>query len=65
MAGSSNPDAPRAVPRRKQRIEDRKQRMENRGQKTENRGRKSEIRICPLTYIAPAKLRLGIYYLRK
>jgi hypothetical protein len=37
MAGSSNPDAPRAVPRKKQGTEDREQRTENRGQKTEVR----------------------------
>jgi hypothetical protein len=43
MAGSSNPDAPRAVPRKKQGIEDREQRTENRGQRTEDREQDNRI----------------------
>jgi len=43
MAGSSNPEAPRAVPRRKQRTEDRRQRTEDRRQKTEDGEKDSRI----------------------
>jgi hypothetical protein len=44
VAGSSNPDSLRAVPRRRQKTEDRRQRTEDRGQKTENRRQKTEDR---------------------